>query len=203
MSDLAGELGPALADLRHSSTHIIGVALNGRPSDQLTGKCWMYFPDDDCPFYRVTVFSHYSPNNVPDVSKHWSLMAEVAESPFKPVDANSVVDDVLQGMLNTQLIPNRECVRHTWHRRLPYGYPTPSLHRDRCLNTVLPVLESRRVWSRGRFGGWKYEVSNQDHSFAQGNEWARLVTTGAPEETFHRPDVVNARRPKPRIGAAQ
>ncbi len=28
-------------------------------------KCWLYFPEPDCPFYRATVFSHYAPSNVP------------------------------------------------------------------------------------------------------------------------------------------
>ena len=28
-------------------------------------KCWLYFPEDDCPFYRATVFSNYSPYNCP------------------------------------------------------------------------------------------------------------------------------------------
>jgi hypothetical protein len=31
----------------------------------MKGSCWLYFPEDDCPFYRVTVFSNYSPNNCP------------------------------------------------------------------------------------------------------------------------------------------
>ena len=70
----------AVAALRHSSTHVIGVGLHGRPGPHLAGKSWMYFPEDDCPFYRVTHFSHYSPNNVPDITRYWSLMAEVSES---------------------------------------------------------------------------------------------------------------------------
>ena len=28
-------------------------------------KCWLYFPEDDCPFYRTTVFSHYAKKNCP------------------------------------------------------------------------------------------------------------------------------------------
>jgi hypothetical protein len=29
-------------------------------------KCWLYFPEDDCPFYRTTVFSHYAKKNCPE-----------------------------------------------------------------------------------------------------------------------------------------
>ena len=37
----------------YSSSHIIGIGVRGHsPHDT---KCWLYFPEDDCPFYRVTV----------------------------------------------------------------------------------------------------------------------------------------------------
>jgi protoporphyrinogen oxidase len=200
-SDLAPELSPALVDLRYSSTHVLGVGLHGSAGEQLAGKCWMYFPEDDCPFYRVTVFSHYSPNNVPDIRTQWSLMAEVSESEHKPVDAAAVAEETVAGMVATGLIRDRAAVHHVWHRRLEHGYPTPSLHRDRALDLLLPALEARSVYSRGRFGAWKYEVSNQDHSFAQGVEAVDHWLDGAVEETLRHPEVVNARRPRPRTAA--
>lgn len=194
ISDLAESLSPALADLRHSSTHVLGVGLHGQPGENLEGKSWMYFPESDCPFYRVTVFSHYSPENVPDPGRFWSLMAEVSESPAKPVEPERIVEETVQGMIDTRLIPGREAVHHVWHRRLRHGYPTPSLHRDRALVAVLPALKERNVFSRGRFGAWKYEVSNQDHSFAQGVEVVERWLHGGPEVTLNHPEEVNARR---------
>jgi protoporphyrinogen oxidase len=193
-TDLAPALLPAAADLRSSATHVVGVGVHGRAPADLQGKCWMYFPEDDCPFYRVTHFSHYSPYNVPDIRQHWSLMAEVSESTAKPVDTQRVVEDTIDGMVNTRLIPNRAAVHHTWHRRLPHGYPTPSLGRDRALDTLLPALEAHGIYSRGRFGAWKYEVSNQDHSFAQGVECVDHLLTGSPETTLRQAEIVNARR---------
>ena len=154
----------------------------------------MYFPESECPFYRVTVFSHYSPNNVPDIRRYWSLMAEVSESPVKPVDARSIVEDTVQGLVATGLIKSRDQVHHTWHRRLQRGYPTPSLGRDRALAELHPTLEERNVFSRGRFGTWKYEVSNQDHSFAQGVEVVDRWLDGTEEETLRHPEIVNSRR---------
>lgn len=196
-SDLAPALEPWLDDLEFSSTHVIGVGLHGAPPPALATKCWMYFPEDTCPFYRVTHFSHYAPANVPDPSRYWSLMAEVSESAFRPLAHPDVVADTVRGMLATGLVPDAGMVHHTWHRRLERGYPIPSLHRDRALQALLPELASRDVWSRGRFGAWKYEVSNQDHSFAQGVEVVDHLLSGAFEETLGTPEFVNARRPVP------
>ncbi len=197
LTDLAPALEPIAGTLEHASTHIVGIALDGRAPAALAGKCWMYFPEDDCPFYRVTHFSHYSPHNVPAPSRQWSLMAEISESPHKPVDVSRVVRDTLDGLEATGLARHAD-VHHTWHCRLEHGYPVPSLGRDRALGIILPALEARRVFSRGRFGAWKYEVSIQDHSLAQGVEVVDRWMTGAFEETLHAPEVVNARRPAPR-----
>jgi hypothetical protein len=160
----------------------------------------MYFPESNCPFYRVTHFSHYSPHNVPFPDRQWSLMAEISESPFKPVDRTRIVDDTLDGLRATSLVTRGDDVHHTWHVRLERGYPIPSLGRDAALATLLPALEARDVYSRGRFGAWKYEVSNQDHSFAQGVEVVDRWLDGAFEPTLHTPDAVNAR---PRAAAAR
>lgn len=193
-SDLRDALAAAAASLESTTTHVIGVGLRGQAPAHLQRKCWMYFPEEDCPFYRVTHFSHYAPANVADPASQWSLMAEVAESPFRPLARADVVEHAIEGLLATRLIASRAEVHHTWHRRLTRGYPVPSLGRDAALEAILPSFEARGVRPRGRFGAWKYEVSNQDHSFAQGVEAVDACLTGATEETLHHPARVNARR---------
>lgn len=64
-------------------------------------------------------------------------------------------------------------------RRLEHGYPTPSLARDRALAEALPWLRASGIWSRGRFGSYKYEVGNQDHSLMLGVEAADNILFGA------------------------
>lgn len=186
------EMKPSTDKLLHSSTHVFGVGLRGAPREELATKCWMYFPESNSPFYRVTLFSNYSPNNVPDIRQYWSLMAEVSESPSKPVpEPDAQLEDVIQGMLNTRLIGNRSDICCTWQTRLEYSYPTPSLERDAVIMNVLPTLEKQHLYSRGRFGAWRYEVSNQDHSFMQGVEWANRVVSGGEELTLWHPEIVN------------
>ncbi len=196
LSDMKEEMGKV--PLRHSSTHVVGLALKGTAPESLAKKCWIYFPEDDCPFYRVTVFSNYSPENVPDPSSNWSLMCEVSESSAKPVDGNAVVEDVIRGALNTGLIQGREELLHTWHHRVEKGYPTPTVDRNEHLFGLLGKLEERNIFSRGRFGAWRYEVGNMDHSFMQGVEFAEAATAQGEEVTLWYPSVVNALHPSGR-----
>jgi len=181
--------------LVHSSTHVIGVGLHGKPGPHIKTKCWMYFPEADCPFYRVTVFSNYSPNNVPDITKGWSLMGEVSESPAKPVDNETVAEETVRGMIATKLIESRDQVDTVWHRRFEHGYPTPSLSRDKALDALLVPMMKQGIYSRGRFGAWKYEVSNQDHSLMQGVECIDHLLLGTEELTVWFPGAANARKP--------
>jgi protoporphyrinogen oxidase len=178
--------------LKHSSSHIVGIGLRGQPKPELKTKCWMYFPESDCPFYRVTVFSNYSPNHVPDPNQYWSLMTETSESPQKLVKREDLVEETIQGLLNTQLIEDRENIVSTWLYSADYGYPTPSVERDDILDQVIPALEQLGICSRGRFGAWKYEVSNQDHSLMQGVEWVNRVVLNIPEITYAYPEVANS-----------
>ncbi len=177
--------------LKYSSSHIVGLALKGNIPENLATKCWIYFPEANCPFYRVTVFSNYSPNNVPDKNCQWSLMCEVSQSPMKPVDSEKIVQDVIEGALNTKLIHSRNQIHHTWKAWIDKGYPTPSLDRNQLLFPVLSDLKANQIYSRGRFGAWRYEVGNMDHSFMQGVEFANHLIASEQELTLWNPSIAN------------
>jgi protoporphyrinogen oxidase len=188
-------LKPGVEHFRYSTVHVVGIGLKGAPPPHLKTKCWIYFPEDNCPFYRATVFSNYSPNNVPDISRFWSLMVEVSESALKPVDRASLLDSVIQGLLATKLIESPNAVASTWMYSARHAYPTPFLGRDCLIEPIIAELEKANIYSRGRFGAWKYEVSNQDHSLMQGVELVNRLAFGTPEVTYCFPAVANGSRP--------
>ncbi|KAL9931426.1 hypothetical protein V8E36_009712 [Tilletia maclaganii] len=208
--------------LVYSSTHVIGIGIRGVLPPRIGDKCWLYFPEDDSLFYRATIFSNYSPNNCPQKGEklatiryadaahgtpdktaregpYWSLMMEVSESHLKPVNIQTILEETIKGCVSTSLMKPEDEIVSTYHRKFEHGYPTPSLGRDAALDAVLPpLLDQYDILSRGRFGSWKYEVGNQDHSFMLGVEAVDRALYGSPEMTLTSPDFVNGRQNKER-----
>jgi len=193
-----GVVSPGMTQgMKFSGTNVVGVGMRGETPPHLKTKCWMYFPESNSPYYRVTVFSNYSPHNVPEPGRQWSLMTETAESPAKPVARDELAESTIRALVEDGLLPDRDQIVSTYQYHLRQGYPTPFLGRDTLIGPVLRAFEAKSIYSRGRFGAWKYEVANQDHSFAQGYECVeRLAAGGGPElePTLHTPGVVNNRR---------
>lgn len=190
---LAQRLEPALPQLVEASRklvfsggYIVGVGLQ-RPLK--TSKCWTYYPESNCPFYRLTFFHNYSPNNVPggDVETFTALMAETSYSQHKPERADQIVEQTIDGLINAGVLEaaDREQVVDRWLFDVDYSYPVPSLQRDEALAVMQPALEQRDILSRGRFGAWRYEVGNMDHSFMMGWQAVDRILNGGEETVYN------------------
>jgi protoporphyrinogen oxidase len=177
------EIKKATAGLRHSGGYMVGVGIK-QPCPST--KSWMYYPEANCPFYRATYLSNYSPYMTPDNKTHYSLLCETSYSEFKPVDGKTIVDDTIQGLINSGMIKEQDKhdIVDTWVYHADYSYPTPSVERDGILAQAIPFLESHGIYSRGRFGMWKYEVSNTDHTLMQGVELVNRWLLDEPETTI-------------------
>jgi UDP-galactopyranose mutase len=167
--------------LRHAGSLIVGLGINQPPPST---KCWMYFPEDNCRFHRLTYLSNYSPEVVPDAKTHHSILAEISYSEFKTEDRDCIVEQTIEGLVNTKMISadDRKAIVDTHVIERDYTYPIPGLERDAALKAIHPFLESKDIYSRGRFGAWRYEVGNIDHSVAQGVEWVNRIVLGERDD---------------------
>ena len=195
---LHGPVPPSLreraAQLKHSSGYMVGIGLKSRTPGGGTPdtKSWMYFPEENCPFYRVTYLSNYSPFMTPDKNNYYSLLCETSESDAKPTvgknnqSPEAMIELTIKGLENAGLLEpgERQNIVSTWCYYADYSYPTPSVDRDDILADVIPWLEAKSIYSRGRFGMWKYEVANTDHTLMQGVELVNRLLKGEPETTI-------------------
>src|SRR5512144_1561595 len=167
------------ARLRHSGTHAVGLGFLGQPPPRLRDVSYVYVPDADVPVHRATVLSHYSPAMAGP--GRWSLLFEAGCSPRLPVSSADALSSAIE---QARRWDAEAAPVSVWQRFLPYGYPVPTLDRDRVLNRVQRWLESVGILSRGRFGGWRYESCNQDYAFMQGVEAVGAVLRGTPERVY-------------------
>ena len=144
----------------HSHTHIVGIGLKGSPPDFLANKTWIYFPDSDSPFHRVTVLSNYGDDMVPMPGKQWSLMCEVTQpqtSHSVAYQEDNVIESTLTSLVSYGFI-KRANVVSKYYRYLNHGRPVPVVRREELLGPIQSWLEFRGIYSRGCFGGWRCEV---------------------------------------------
>ncbi len=185
--ELIDNAPPAIQDaarlLKHSGGHMVGVGIR-QPCPST--KSWMYFPENNSPFYRVTYLSNYSPTMTPDKENHYSLLCETSYSDLKPVNTSTITDQTVQGLISSGLLAeeDQDDIISLWHYDADYSYPVPTVERNRALSRLQPYLESVSIYSRGRFGMWKYEVGNTDHSMMQGVEVVNRLLLGEAEETI-------------------
>jgi protoporphyrinogen oxidase len=178
-----GFLMEAATLLKHNGVFIVGVGIK-KPCP--SNKCWIYFPGDNCCFYRVTYFSNYSPTNVPNAQTNYSLMCETSYSEYKPEDKHEIIGKTIDSLVNARLInePDKKLIETTYVIEAHYAYPIPTLERDEALGTIQPYLEENGILSRGRFGAWKYEVSSMDQSIMQGVEVVDRILEDRQENVF-------------------
>ncbi len=180
------QLLEAASHLRHNNLLVLGIGLKKRLE---TTKCWAYFPSPDIPFYRATFFSNYSPFNVPngDLEHYSSLMCEVSYPVGSSIDHSEMMERTIDGLIREGLLEpsDRSLVISRYTRDVPYSYPVPTLDRDAALEVILPALLRQGIYSRGRFGAWRYEVGNMDHSVMMGVEAVNHILLGQQEKVVH------------------
>jgi protoporphyrinogen oxidase len=181
LAEAPDPLRTAATRLRHNGVWMVGVGYETPLADD---KSWMYFPQGDAPFYRATNFAKYSPENVPgaEVSRYCSYMTETSYSAEKPEPRDGLERRVETGLRAAGVVAGLPPLASVHVEDIPYAYPVPTLERDDALAVIQPWLAQRDVFSRGRFGAWRYEIGNMDHAVKMGIDVARRLVLDEPEE---------------------
>lgn len=182
------ELSAAVESLRYNAVLIVGLGIFGQEPKKIRGFHWAYVPDSAVPFYRCTVLSHYSESMAP--AGHYSLMLECSLPEETKSENSDMLNRCCQACSDLGLL-DLTMIVHKWIKIIPKGYPIPTIDRDSQLERIHNILEQYDIFSRGRFGGWKYEVANMDHCMMQGVEIARRICNDKKEITYPSPNFVN------------
>lgn len=169
--------------LQMANAAFVGLGLRGAPPAFLDGVHSFHMPEDSIPCWRVSFPKSLSPNTVP-AGPFWSILCEISHSAGSAFDIEQARTRIVDQLRQRGIIPADNEIVSVWCSEMKHGYPIPFLGRDDVLREAQQALQEIGVFSRGRFGGWKYEVSNQDHSFMQGVEAVGHIQDGVSETTY-------------------
>jgi hypothetical protein len=102
-------------------------------------------------------------------------------------ESSQLFEGVVRGLISSGVLEesDRSRIVSRYQRQVPYSYPIPTVERDSALEVLQPALMANGIYSRGRFGAWRYEIGNMDHSVMMGVEAVNHVVAGEKEAVFH------------------
>jgi protoporphyrinogen oxidase len=113
---------------------------------------WAYFPEAEFPFFRLVFPSNISRSLVPEGS---GLIAAEISNP-EPGREEELEQQVQAQLTKLGWIEQAQDVVRIVRNYFPYAYPVHDLERGERVRRLLHFLQTRRVWSIGRFGAWHY-----------------------------------------------
>jgi protoporphyrinogen oxidase len=150
MDDVPGEVLKAVSQLRATSVRYLDVATRKPPPQDYH---WVYTPEMHLPFYRVGVYSNAVPSMAPAGCA--SLYVELSDRDA-PADQEAATAEALRALVEIGAIGAVEDVVFADLREIEVAYVIFDEHYEASLKCIFEWLESRRIYSCGRYGAWIY-----------------------------------------------
>lgn len=153
IEDLPAELAEGARRLRHVS--VLNLNLGFDAPCPLPHH-WLYFPEDEFPFYRVGVYSNLCPATVPPDSS--AFYVEVSHPPERAPDVRALENRVVADLRRAGLVPPSARLLRAQTFDIPCGYVIHDRHRREFLPEAARYLERHGIFPAGRYGAWEYSA---------------------------------------------
>jgi protoporphyrinogen oxidase len=168
--DVPADVHDAASGLRCTTLVNVTCCLN-RPLPH--SYHWVYFPESQFPFFRLVFPSNISAAMAPPNCS--IISAEISNPNLN--DLPRLGQSVKEALLGLGMIGALSDISATRTNYVEHAYPVHDLGRQAAVQRLQQFLNSKGVWSIGRFGSWRY--SSIDDAIVQGLETARECVTAA------------------------
>jgi protoporphyrinogen oxidase len=135
---------------------------------------WVYFPEEEFPFYRVGIYSNLSPASVPRGSS--AFYVEISHPPSEVPDVEGLSEKSAAALARVGLVPPNARLCRTRAVHIPYAYVIHDRVRRDSLAAASAELERHGILSVGRYGAWEY--SAMEDALWHGRQAAERVARG-------------------------
>lgn len=132
------------------------------------GTHWMYFPDDEVPFYRVGFPSGFSDGVAPEGMS--SMYVEFGLRRDETFEPDTLRDRAIDGLRRAGILTPDDRIVASDVLRIDPGYVIFDRARQEVMAAVMPALRELGVYPIGRYGAWTY--SYMERAILDGMELA-------------------------------
>jgi protoporphyrinogen oxidase len=143
--------------------------------DIADGEHWIYFPDDDTPFYRVGFPSNFSETVAPAGAS--SMYVEFGLRRDEAFDPKRLETQALAALRREKILHESDRILARDWVRVDPGYVIFDKARQEVMARVEPGLARHGVHLIGRYGAWTY--SYMERALLDGLELAAKIRAGA------------------------
>lgn len=161
LGDAPKDVQAACDALEYNIVHTVNLGVN-RP--EISPYHWVYFPEKDFIFHRISFPMNFSLSLVPPGTS--SIMAEISESRYKPVNRETLIDDTIGDLKKVGILCEGDEILTVEVLTLNPAYIIYDLNHRQNVALIHRYLESQDIYPCGRFGEWEY--LNMDHSILSG-----------------------------------
>ncbi len=121
---------------------------------QISDQHWIYFPEHDYVFSRIGFPMNFSKSVAPEGTS--SMYIEITHQPHEKLNIDEMFDRSIRDLQKCGILDSSDRVltRHVLDIRC--AYVVFDEHRQRHLQDLVDYLESRDIFTAGRYGRWDY-----------------------------------------------
>ena len=120
----------------------------------ISDQHWIYYPEDEFIFSRVGFPMNFSKSAAPPETS--SMYIEITHQPGQPFHLEETFDRALADLRKCGILSSSDRVLTRHVLDIKYAYVVFDEHRQARLQHLIDYLESRDIFTAGRYGRWDY-----------------------------------------------
>ena len=138
----------------------------------ISDQHWIYFPENQFIFSRVGFPMNFSKAVAPAGTS--SMYIEITHPPQLKMNVEECVERSIQDLQKCGILRKGDRILTRQILDIPYAYIIFDEHRQAHLQNLIEYLESRDIYTAGRYGRWEY--FSMEDSILSGKSAAEAVT---------------------------
>jgi UDP-galactopyranose mutase len=168
LHDPPEEVVKAAGALIYNSLVCVNIGVR---TPEIIDKHWLYFPEEDLIFNRISFPMNFSEHSTPGDAS--SLLVEVTHREDS-LDLEKVRDRVMDDLINTGILEEEDVIEVCDTSAFKYAYVIYDLDHAKNVRIIHDYLERVNVVPIGRFGEWEY--FNMDKAILSGRNAASRIS---------------------------